>query len=150
MDDSPENAIEENVDLFVNRYRPLASNFGFVKGFLSAAVGHAAKTSDRTAVCELLLDAAAALDRREKWRSRHSRPAPWMPIGGEPGTVALSAEEVTGTLSTMHEARPDAERAIVNTAALCAAFVMLGWHDHKAAASVLRAKADELRAIVSD
>jgi hypothetical protein len=150
MDDSPENAIEENVDLFVNRYRPLASNFGFVKGFLSAAVGHAAKTSDRTAICELLLDAAAALDRRERWRSRHSRPAPWMPIGGEPGAVALSAEEVSGTLSTMHEARPDAERAIVNTAALCAAFVMLGWHDHKVAASVLRAKADELRAIVSN
>ena len=33
MDDSRENAIKENVDLFVNRYRPLANNFGFVKGF---------------------------------------------------------------------------------------------------------------------
>ena len=106
MDDSREHAIEENVDLFVNRYRPLANNFGFVKGFLSAAVGHAASTSDRTAVCELLLDAAAALDRHEKWHSRHSRPEPWMPIDGEPGTAALSAEEVAGTLSTMHEARP--------------------------------------------
>jgi hypothetical protein len=73
-----------------------------------------------------------------------------MPIDGEPGTAALSAEEVAGTLSTMHEARPNWEQAIVNTAALCAAFIMLGWHDHKAAASVLRAKADELRAITSD
>ena len=68
MDDSRENAIEENVDLFVNRYRPLANNFGFVKGFLSAAVGHAASTADRTVVRELLLDAAAALDRHDEWR----------------------------------------------------------------------------------
>ena len=117
-----------------------------MKGFLSAAVGHAASILDRTVVRELLLDAAAALDRHEEWRSRHSRPAPWMPINGEPGTEALSAEEVAGTFSTMDEARPNGERAILNTAALCAALIMLGWHDHKVAASVLRAKADELRA----
>ncbi len=39
-------AIEENVDMFIGQYGKVANDFGIAKGFLSAAVGHAAVTMD--------------------------------------------------------------------------------------------------------
>ena len=150
MDGSRENAIEENVDLFVNRYRLLANNFGFVKGFLSAAVGHAASTSDRTVVCELLLDAAAALSRHEKWRSRHSRPAPWMPIDGEPGTRRSAQKRRPVPFRPCMRLVPtgSGQSSIPRH---CARHLSC-WDGTitRPPVSVLRAKADELRAIVTD
>tara|TARA_B100000965_G_C19228234_1_gene598934 strand:- start:33 stop:482 length:450 start_codon:yes stop_codon:yes gene_type:complete len=140
--------IDEIADLFVEQYKAPASNFAMVRGFLSAAIGHAVvQLSDRAKVQDLLRGAADAFDRGETPRSRHTKPTPWTPTDGDTAIESLAAEKVAGTIEKMHLQRPDADPWILNSAAFQAAFIMLAWHDHKAVADNLRAKAEAVNEV---
>jgi hypothetical protein len=146
MAKSIDDEIDETVDLFVTQYQAIAGNFSMVKGFLSAAVGHAAAgVSDRSGLQTLLRNAADAFDHGKPPRSKHTRPLPWTPTNGTPDAEALTAQKLSATISSMYQTRPGADRAVLNSAALRAAFIMMAWHDHKVVAAVLRTKAEALK-----
>ena len=131
-------AIEENVDLIIDHYGKIAHDFGLTKGFLLAAIGHAAVTmDDRAPLYDFLLAAAGEIE-AEKSPSEYSRPSPWAPKGGDAGVTQLAVGKMAAMLSNLHSTNPPADRDVLNASALRAGLIMIAWHDPTAAAAAIR------------
>jgi hypothetical protein len=138
--------IEAAVAQFIDHYGKTASDFGIAKGFLSAAIGHAAVTmDDRAPLRDLLLAAADAAEKGVALSSRYTRPAPWVPAGGAAEVTQAAVGKITATLAKLHDSDPAADRAALNAAALRAGLIMITWHEPKYSAAAIRAFAGALK-----
>jgi hypothetical protein len=138
-------AFEENVDVIINHYGKVAHDFGMAKGFLLAAIGHAAVTMDDRAPLHDVLLAAATEIEAGKSPSQHSRPSPWDPKGGDTEVTQLAVGKMAAMLSNRHSTNSPAERDVLNASAVRAGLIMIAWHDPRAAAAAIRTFAGHMK-----
>ena len=135
-------SVDEIVEQIIERYAQRAQSLGWCGQFVSAALGHAVTRGNRRdPLIAMLMEAADTIERRPAGVVPEGRPQKWKP---RDDVSEGALHQMVALIDELHDVA-GVPPLLVDAAAVRAGLVMLGWHDPKIAAAMLRAQAAAIR-----